>query len=381
MSPIPPFKLERYFAQYEFTTRYSLSSSDCESLAMSELLKMADDECRGLWENLHLGYTESLGHPLLRAEVSRFYSSISSEDVLMLVPQEGILTAISTLLQPGDHIISIFPAYQSLFEVARSMGCQVSLWYTRLKDGRWQVDLDQLEDLITDKTRLLVVNFPHNPTGFLATREELDQIIALAAKYDLYLLSDEMYRFLEYDPGLRLPPAVDLYPKAISLSGLSKSFALPGLRTGWLVTQDKVLFQKFTLFKDYTTICGSAPGEILSLIALRSAEKLARRSYEIVNHNLGLAHRFFAGYNQVFEWIPPMAGSVAFPRFKLELPIEEFCRQVVEQVNILVVPGSMFDYPGNHFRLGLGRSNFPEAIKLFGEFLVRNFKETVPQAD
>lgn len=367
--PIDPFKLERYFAQHEFTAKYLLSPSDCESLAVSELLQLADAETLTLWNELKLGYTESPGHPLLRAEVARLYQNITADDVLIAVPEEAIFIAMQTLLRPGDHVVTIFPAYQSLYEVARSMGCAVTPWALELGAEGWQIDLDRLEHSLTDRTRLLVLNFPHNPTGYLPTRGELDALIEIARKHNLYLFSDEMYRLLEYDSARRLPPVCDLYEKGISLSGLSKTFALPGLRLGWLAMEGQALLLSWLSYKDYTTICNSAPSEVLGIMALRAKETIVARNLNIIRQNLSVAEQFFAEREEHFRWIEPQAGSIAFPRWLGDTPVEQFCQGVLAQQNVMIVPGSIFDYPGNHFRMGLGRRNFAEAVQRVSDYL------------
>ena len=366
---LPPFKLERYFAQHEFSARYLLSASDVESLSMQELLALADADSLARWQSLSLGYTESLGLPALRSEIASFYRRVTADTILTLAPEEGIFIAMHTLLNPGDHIITLFPAYQSLYDIARSLGCEVSPWMLRLKDDSWQLDFEALEQSLKAHTRLLVVNFPHNPTGFLPTRKELDKIVAFARANHLYLFCDEMYRFLEYTPARRLPPVCDLYENAISLSGLSKAFALPGLRTGWLATQNVTLFQKFALYKDYTTICSSAPGEVLALAGLRARAVITQRNLEIISANLASADQFFAEFAHLLTWIPPQAGSIAFPRLNLNISVESFCQDVLDQKNVMLVPGSIFDIPGNFFRLGLGRKNFSEAVAHLAGYL------------
>lgn len=366
---IDPFKLERYFAQYEFTAKYLLSPSDCESLSMSELLQLADVETLTLWNELRLGYTESPGHSRLRAEVAQLYQNITPDDVMIAAPEEAIFIAMQTLLKPGDHVVTIFPAYQSLYEVARSKGCDVTLWTLELGAEGWQLDLDRLERSLTDRTRLLVLNFPHNPTGCLPTRGELDAMIAIARQHDLYIFCDEMYRLLEYDADRRLPPMCDLYEKGISLSGLSKTFALPGLRLGWLAMQGQALLTSWLSYKDYTTICNSAPGEVLGIIALRAKEAIVARNLDIIRQNLNVAEQFFAERKDRFLWIKPQAGSIAFPRWLGATPVEQFCQDVLAQQSVMIVPGSLFDFPGNHFRVGLGRRNFAEALQRVSDYL------------
>src|SRR5512136_1083502 len=139
---IPPFKLERYFAQYEFKVKYLLSPSDCESLSMNELLQLADPDSLALWNELRLGYTASPGHPILRDQVSRLYQAITPDDVVIAAPEEAIFVAMSALLRPGEHAVSIFPTYQSLYEIARAIGCDVTPWTLELDTNGWRLDLD-----------------------------------------------------------------------------------------------------------------------------------------------------------------------------------------------------------------------------------------------
>ncbi|MEX1138177.1 MAG: aminotransferase class I/II-fold pyridoxal phosphate-dependent enzyme [Bacteroidota bacterium] len=372
---ISPFELERYFAKHEFTARYLLSSSDCESLSLQELLAMADSTTRELWQGLRLGYTESAGHPLLRREIANLYKSVWPDDVLVLAPEEGIFIAMNALLQRGDHAIMLAPAYQSLYEIPTSLGVEVTRWTLETDGVRWKLDLAFLERHVKPSTKLLIINFPHNPTGFHPDHDSLKRIIDFAREKKIVVFSDEMYRYLEYHTKDRLPGVCDLSEKNVALGGLSKSFALPGLRIGWLATKDQELMKKLRTLKDYTTICSSAPSEVLAIMALRARDRIIDRTLKIIEDNLGHADRFFAGYHKYFEWIVPLASAVAFPRLKGTDTIERFCDKLVESKGVMIVPGSLFDFPGNHFRIGLGRRNFPEGLKKLGEFV----EETYPK--
>jgi aspartate/methionine/tyrosine aminotransferase len=366
---INPFKLERYFARHEFSANYLLSSSDCESLSLAEILEMASLESLELWHNLKLGYTESAGHPLLRAEVANTYANITTDNVVIAVPEEAIYIAMQTLLNPGDHVIAIAPTYQSLHEIAVSLGCQLTAWELEPAKHGWRLDLDKLEDSLQPQTRLIIINFPNNPTGFLPSRQDFDNILALAQKHNLYIFSDEMYRLLEMDPRQRLPAVCDTYEKGITLSGLSKSFALPGLRIGWLATQQTLLIKNWLQFKDYTTICNSAPSEILAIIALQNTKSIVARNIEIIRANMHLAEQFFSEHQSQVSWTNPLAGSIAFPEWLGQDNVDDFCQNVLDQQGIMIVPGSMFNYSGKRFRIGLGRKNFSEALEHFDEFL------------
>jgi aspartate/methionine/tyrosine aminotransferase len=369
---IPAFQLERYFARYEFSARYLLSSSDCESLSMSELLSMADPEMTDAWETLKLGYTESWGHPLLREEIARIYEQVAADGVITVVPEEGIFLAMHALLEPGDHVVCTFPAYQSLYEIARAIGCEVSTWEPDEERG-WYFDIDDLESKLRPNTKLVVVNFPHNPTGFMPTRADFAALVELVSKQGWYLLSDEMYRFLEVAPGTTLPAACDLYERAYSLSGLSKSFGLPGLRAGWLATQDLQGLERISQLKDYTTICASAPSELLATIALRSKERILIEQNERTRRNLSILDAFFERYQDQFSWNRPKGGSISFPRMLAVEDTFAFSEQVVAETGIMLAPSRAFQYSDNHLRIGFGRENLPQVVDLFSQYLDERF--------
>jgi aspartate/methionine/tyrosine aminotransferase len=366
---IRDFQLERYFAKYEFSAGHLLSPSDCEPLAMRELLDMAVDDDLGLWDGLVLGYTESPGHPLLRSRIAAMHERVEPEDVLCAVPEEGVFLAMNALLEPGDRVIALHPAYQSLYEVARAAGCEVDPWPLIRDDGAWALDFETLRALLQKSAELVVVNFPHNPTGFQPSREEYESLLAMVESAGARVFSDEMYRGLEFGEAPRLPSAADFSQTAVSLSGLSKTYALPGLRSGWLACRDREFLSRAQSLKDYTTICGSAPSEILSIIALANSEKLIRRSRDIVRENLAPAEEFFASRRDEFRFHPPRAGSVCLAELLTGEPAYDFCEAAVTQNNVMVVPSQAFDMEGEFIRLGLGRKSFPKALSILGEFL------------
>ncbi len=365
---IEPFELERYFAKYEFSVRYLLSASDCEALSMSALLQMMDPESGQLWDELKLAYTESAGHPLLREAIAEIYANISPEDTLVAAPEEGIFLFMQALLKSGDHVVCAFPAYQSLYEIARSIGCDVSNWEAD-EDRGWRFDVDRLETLLRPETKLVVVNFPHNPTGYIAERNDYDAVLDLVRQRGAYLLSDEMYRFLEFDPDAALPPACELYDRAFSLCGLSKAFGLPGLRIGWIASQNQEILTRMAGLKDYTTICASAPSEILAITALRNKEKIVARQLDRLKRNLAVLDEFFAEYDDCFSWNRPAGSSVCFPRLLTQKGAAEICDHLVRSAGIMLVPAGTFHFGDRHVRIGFGRENLPEVIERFSDYL------------
>ncbi len=362
-----PFALERFFARTEFSARHLLSTSDCQGLTLDCLLSLADASLLARWEGLGLGYTESDGAPELRAEIAGLYDSVGGEDVLVAAPEEGVFLLMNALLEPGDRVVCTYPGYQSLYELALTRGCDVAFWEPQEADA-WRFDPDTLEELLRPGAKLVVWNFPHNPTGALPTQEDFRRMLALVQEAGAWVFSDEMYRLLEPCEAQRLPAAVDLYERGVSLSGMSKVFGLAGLRIGWLTTHDSRLLQRCRELKDYTTICSSAPSELLALMGLRAKDGLLREHRERVAGNIAAADAFFQRQSKRFSWIAPQGGTVCFPRV-LGGEAKDFCERVLRDTGVLLLPSTVYSYGDAHFRLGLGRTDFIEGLEALEAYL------------
>ena len=364
---LSPFKLERYFAKYEFNTEFLLCSSDCESMSVADLLAL-EDGAATRFQNQWLGYTESQGSPTLRKEIAGMYTTTQPDDVLVFTgANEAIYLFMMAALQTGDHVIVHAPHYQALSEVAKGIGCDVSPWYAREENG-WALDLDELKSQILPNTKAIIVNLPHNPTGYLMSRVDFDALNHFAQENGLLLFSDEVYRESEYDINDRLSAAVDYGTHAVSLGVTSKTYGLAGLRIGWIATKNRELYNKIASLKDYTTICNSAPSEFLAEVAIRHRAKLAARNIHIIKHNLTIIDELFTHYASLFTWHRPKAGSMGFPKL-LQGDVESFCDDLVKKAGVLLLPGTMYDETQNHFRLGLGRKNLPQAVTRLEEYL------------
>jgi aspartate/methionine/tyrosine aminotransferase len=378
---LKPFRIEQYFGKYEFTAKYLLSSSDAESRTIQELLDLEPGAHERLLEHW-CGYTESPGAPWLREAIAGVYKHlegqhgcapgphdlVKSDDVLVVAAaEEGIFVLYHALVGPGEHVIVETPCYESSLEVARSTGAQVSEW-RRTFEGGWAHDVAALEKLIRPNTKIIYINTPHNPTGLLMPAAVFQQVLALAASRKIILFSDEVYRELEHDPATRLPAACEAYEHAVSLGSMSKTYGLPGLRLGWLVSRDPEIIRRCLEFKYYTTICSSAPSEFLTALALRHREVLVRRNLEIVARNLSLLDAFFQKRSDLFEWKKPNASPIGFVHFKPQYDTLEFCETVVRNSGVLLLPGSVYDQP-RHIRFGFGRKNMPESLAQLGAYL------------
>ena len=362
---IADFALERYFARWEFAVRHVLCASDAETLEMRELLSLADDDGRRRWDDLRLGYTESLGLPALREEIASLYSGLDEDDIITFAgAEEGVFVSMHALLDAGSHAVVAWPAYQSLYDVARSIGAAVTL--VPLDPRDWSLDIEAVAAAMQPNTRVIVVNSPHNPTGAQIEPAQFERLIAIAELHGAYLFSDEVYRFMEHSAP-RLPAAVERSEMGLSLGVMSKAFGLPGLRIGWLATRDASLRARLARLKDYTTICSSAPSEVLALIALRARGEILGRTNTIVVENLRHLEAFFARRGDLFEWVRPRAGPVGFPRL-IERDVDEFAAALVEREGVLILPASRFGYPGNYFRLGFGRRDMLDALNRMERF-------------
>ncbi|MCD8525430.1 MAG: aminotransferase class I/II-fold pyridoxal phosphate-dependent enzyme [Gammaproteobacteria bacterium] len=363
------FKLEEYLTKYEFSDKYLLCCSDAESFTMSEIIDMAAPEDKKLWGELALKYTEPYGHPLLRKQIAHLYSSLLDENILCFAgAEEGIFCALNALVDSSDHVIVLTPCYQSLLEIPRSKGAEVTEIELKEKND-WRVDLEAIRGAIKSNTTGIIINFPHNPTGQVVEEDELKALIAICEQGGIWLFSDEVYRLLGKPEQPWASPAACLYDKALSLGVMSKAFGMAGVRIGWIACKDKDVIHKMKLMKDYLSICNSAPAEILSMIALNNKDAILKRNNKIVADNLKLLDEFFIEYSHLFEWVRPQGGCVGFVKYKGAVSVETFCHLLVNKQHVLLMPASIYDYASNYFRIGFGRKNMPECLEQLKEFL------------
>ncbi len=370
---IDEFLLEKYLKKYEFSAPCLLCTSDCQSLTAGELLKIcgkSGDDLSDVW----LGYTQTKGSPSLRKAISSLYSSVNPDEIITFSgAEEGIFVFMNAALNPGDHIIVLTPCYQSLYEIANAIGCRITQWRMNEENG-WRPDLNELRESIRDNTAAIIINTPHNPTGFNFSKEEFLEIIEIASENSLYLFSDEVYRELEYDKKDRLPAAADEYSKGVSLGVMSKAYGLAGLRIGWIAVKDKELMQGIECFKDYISICQSAPSEYLSEIALLNREKLLKRNLSIISENLSVLDEFFLKYSEILEWVRPVSSSVGFVRIKTGEEALLFCLDAIEKAGVLLIPSTVFGYSNTHFRIGFARKDMSDALLRFSDYLDKKYK-------
>jgi aspartate/methionine/tyrosine aminotransferase len=360
------FALEVYFSKWEFAAKYNLAGSDGENMTLAELVALASPQDRADFERVSLGYTQTFGAPELRAQIAGTYDTVEARHLLCFAgAEEGIYVAMRVLLNPDDHAIVITPTYQAAETIPLSI-CEVSGVPLDI-DRNWDLDVDRLRAALRPNTRLISINFPNNPTGKIIPRASFDAIIEICRSRGIWLFSDEVYRLMERDRALRLPPAVDVYERAISLNVMSKAYGLAGLRIGWLACKDLATLNRIEHYKHFLSICNSAPSEVLARIALKARENILERNRRVVRDNLAVLGAFFADYAHLFEWREPDGGCIGFIRYKGAEGVEEFTRRLVEESGVLFLPSSIFrselgPVPDDCLRVGFGRSHVPAGL-------------------
>lgn len=372
------FAVEVYFSKWEFTAKYHMTASDAQTFTLKELLSLASPEDREAFENMGLGYTETFGSLGLRAEIASTYDTVEPEHLLCFPgAEEAIYTAMQVLLDTDDHAIVVTPNYQSAETIPVSI-CEVSGVPLDIERG-WDLDIDRLRRAVRSNTRLISINFPNNPTGRIISRPSLDAIIEICRKRGIWLFSDEVYRMIERDPAIRLPQAVDIYERAISLNVMSKVYGLPGLRIGWLACKDRELLVRFERFKHYLSICNSGPSEVLTRIALKARNRILNRNRIIVRENIVVLNQFFQEFSSWFDWKEPDGSCVGFVRYKGKDGVESFTKRLVEESGVLLLPASIYrselnQVPADCMRIGFGRKHVPEGLEVMRGWVKRNLR-------
>jgi aspartate/methionine/tyrosine aminotransferase len=373
MKPLRTFRLEEYLGTWEFSARYYLTASDAESVSLDELLTIGGDDDREGFMAMPLSYIETWGTENLREAVAGTYESIDAGHVLAFAgAQEAMFWTMQELVGPGDHAVVTVPCYQSMETVTLATGADASALLMRRENG-WSLDLDELRGLLRPNTKLVAVNYPNNPTGYVPDMETFRDLVRLCDERGIRLFCDEVYRGIEVDRRRTLPQAADLSDTAISLNVASKSYGLPGLRVGWLACHDRGLLERLEKRKHYTSICNPGPSEYLAAIALRNRERVWDRNRGIVAANRPLWEAFFSRWADLFDWEPPVGGCVCFPRYRGG-DVDDFARRLVTKEGVVILPASVYyselaDTPTDHFRVGLGRLGLEEGLEAFGRFL------------
>ncbi len=349
-----PSLINQYYKQWESFSPTVISQSNPQPFTLAEL-----EVIIGSTENIfdpqkELGYTTTCGDELLRTAIAALYDHKDSNHIATFTgAQEAIYCSMHALLEPGDKVVAITPIFEPLINTARDLNCDIQFILLQVED-EWRLDINKIEDAIKSGCKLLALNYPHNPTGSMISKEQLFQIIKICDNNNCWILSDEVFRGLEHDPVDRLPAIVDAYPKALSISVMSKAFALPAIRIGWISCQDKAILERALEVKDYLSICNSLLDEQLVLQVLPHYETIWQRNRKLILGHLKQLVNFMEQRQAKFKLIKPQAGCTAFPILHGEQTATEYCDQLIRSKNLMVLPDELFLSTVNGFRLGFG---------------------------
>lgn len=366
------FELERNQSIWENTVKYNLTESGLHPFTLREIL--SGDEIEALLD-LPLGYGHTEGEPALRQAIASLHPGAGPENVLVTTgsSEANMLTVMSTL-EAGDEAIIITPTFMQAPGLAKALGAQAHLCPLRLDRDRWVLDIDDVRRKITGKTRLISLCNPNNPTGSILAEAERTALVALCAEHDLHLHSDEIYRGTELG-GDEIVTLHGAAPRTIVTGGTAKGMALAGLRIGWMVAPQAVI-EKAMRHQDYTTIGSNIPGQRVALHALQPQRraKILARNREVLAGNLGQMRQWIEGRSDLFSWVPPQAGAMAFLRYSLPDSSQDLCRKLRERKSVFVVAGSWFGME-NHLRFGIGgeAEALHEALALIDDFLAEEY--------
>ncbi len=347
---IPIFELERIQSLFENTVDFNLTESGFHPYTLKEFL--TKDQEKELF-NLVLGYGQTNGSIPLRKHISALYSEQDENNVLVTNgSSEANFVACHTLLEKGDEVIMMIPNYMQIWGIAKEMGCEVKAFHLR-EENNWAPDLEELEKLISPKTKMIAICNPNNPTGYILSENEMDEIVKIAKKSDAWIYSDEVYRGAELN-GEPNPSFIDIYDKVMVTGGLSKAYALPGLRLGWLAGPQDTIADTWA-YHDYTSITAGIMSHYLGEIALQpeKREKILSRNRNMLNENLNAVTKWLDQYGDLFEYVPPQGGGMLFIKYHLDINSTELSNWLRNEKSVFLVAGDCFGMD-HHIRIGIG---------------------------
>jgi len=369
---IEEFLLERWMTRHETHVRFDIAESGILPLSTDDLLAFEPVEHRPATLErllkLPLGYSEARGTEALRGQLAATYARADADAILVTTGAiEANFLLFNVLLDAGDHVIAPYPAYQQLYSVPRAIGCDVSLWRVG-PETNYQYDVDALERLVTPRTKLIVVNTPHNPTGAMLSPADAMRVYELAESVGATVIGDEAYRWLAVPDGAPFaPPFVDLGPRGVSVGTLSKPFGLPGLRIGWIAASAD-LVRRCWSYRDYVSLSPGKLNDALAQLAMTHRDKIITRNQAIISANLRTAHRWMAERRDFLSWTPPRGGLLALIKYDLPVDSLTLADRLALDYSVMLAPGSAFGYE-SHLRLGIGQDPriFEQGLSQAGE--------------
>ncbi len=357
---IRPFDIEIWMNEFENQCDYNLAETCVASLTVEELLSMAGKTESVLTDLLpmQLTYGAIEGSDRLRNNICELYDSQQLDNILVTHGAIGGNALVyQTLVNPGDHVISVLPTYQQHYSIPESQGAAVDILPLRA-ENKFLPDLDELRSLMRTDTKIIAITNPNNPTGALMDEEFLNQIIEIAQQSGAYVFSDEVYRGTNQEGDGITASIVDLYDKGIATASMSKAFSLAGLRLGWIAAPEAFI-REVTIHRDYNTISVSMLDDYFSCLALESKDKILDRSRQITRGNLKILDEWIAG-EALISYVKPKSGTTILFKYDLDLSSRDFCVQLLQETGVMLTPGSAMDMEG---WIRVGYANDPEILR------------------
>lgn len=370
MMEIRPFQVEEWMNSEEEKAKYNIAETCVDSVSLDELFVITGEDKEKFFSSFssrRLTYGHIKGSHELLSGIASLYEGMNESDVITTHGAAGAnYHAFLSLVSPGDEVVSVMPTYQQLYSIPEALGAKVKILRLRKENG-YLPDLNELESLVSEKTKVIAINNPNNPTGALMDEDMLGKIIEIARKNDSYILSDEVYRHLTQEDGYSKSIA-DMYEKGVSTGSMSKVFSLAGIRMGWIATKNEEAKKEMLSERDYNLISSGMFDDEVASLALRHKEKVLERSLKIVRTNLEILDKWIKS-TEGFNYVKPKAGTTALVHYSFDIPSYEFCRKLLEKTGALVTPGDAFGEE-NAFRIGYAcdKKSLEEGLKALSEF-------------
>ncbi|MFC2118169.1 aminotransferase class I/II-fold pyridoxal phosphate-dependent enzyme [Bacteroidota bacterium] len=342
MQEFQPFVMERWMSNYEQDVNFNLSESGVEPMKLKELLVDHPGHIQHLMES-RLNYPWVNGIPELRENIANQYLGAKPENVLVTVGAiEANYISINTLLSPGDEIVIMFPNYMQIWGIAKNLNLSLRT-FNLIEKNNWAPDLDELEDIVSDKTKLIAICNPNNPTGYILTNTEMKRIVNIASNANAWILSDEVYSGAERLFEKQTNSFYGLYNKVIAVGSTSKAYGLPGLRIGWAVGPENVIDEIWARH-EYTAISATFLSNNLAAIALSPAmrHRIINRTRKYIRDGYPVLNEWVEKHKCNFSFVPPQAAAIAFVKYNMEINSTDFAERLYREKSVLIVPGDHF---------------------------------------
>jgi aspartate/methionine/tyrosine aminotransferase len=362
---LKPFLLDLWLVEHEHATEYNLAASTGPVWTLDQVLQLGRDEDRERFLHHRFSYGRPAGDDELRATIAEMQGV--SPDFIQVVTgaSEALLILLWLAAEAGANVVLPHPGYPPFSVLAGSLGLETRFYHLR-RENNFRIDVEEIRKRADDRTKFILVNSPHNPTGATISDEEWDGLQGFAAERGIQLVSDEVYHPVYHGPETRSAARL---PQVTVMHDFSKAYPLPGIRLGWMVEKDSARRERYLNARTYFSISNNSSGELLATIAMRNREAILRRTREAARRNLQLLDQFMAEHRDVVGWVRPAGGLTAFPWLVREENARPFCEGLASR-GVLLAPGDCFEMPA-HFRLGFAatENRFSEALERFADFL------------